>query len=171
MRYAPRKIFLLEDGEYIEIAYVDLMKIIEQQEDKRYFLPLHGMLMEVSEEEYHRFYKDKRRQKYIEEESRNNGEISYDVLANDKFNGEDILVDLELNVEELVEKNLAREQLYEALRMLNSEERQLIQAMFFEGKTEREYAKQQGIYPNAVHKKKKRILEKLRHLMNGKVSK
>lgn len=170
MRYAPRKVFILEDGKYIEKDYEEVAEIITEQEEKRYFIPLHGMLMEVDEEEYQQFYKDKRRQKYIEEESKNNGEISYDLLANDKFNDEAILVDFELNVELLVEQNILRKQLHEALGILTPEERKLIHAIFFDGLSEREYAKRQKVYPNAIHKKKKRILEKLKRLMDGNIS-
>ena len=39
-------------------------------------------------------YKDKRRQKYLDERSAKNGDFSYDMLTTDEFNGEDILVDM-----------------------------------------------------------------------------
>ena len=43
----------------------------------------------------------------------------------------------------------------------------IIEALFFEGKTEREYAKEKEIYHNAVHKKKIRILEKLKKILEN----
>ena len=51
--------------------------------------------------------------------------------------------------------------------LLPSEENELIEALFFEGKTERGYAKEKGIYHNAVHKKKIRILEKLKKILEN----
>ncbi len=51
------------------------------------------MLMEAPEDEYRRFYGDKRRQKHLKERSKDNGDFSYDMLTMDEFNGEYILVD------------------------------------------------------------------------------
>lgn len=171
MRYAPERIFILENGQYIEIDYQRFELMMKQQNDKRYFIPLHGMLMEVNEQQYYEFYKDKRRHKYLKEESLKNGEISYDMLTADEFKREIILVDSELSVEQLAERNIIRDQLYNSLELLTLEERELIHAMFFEGVTEREYARRKGVYSNAVHKKKKRIVAKLRDLMNNNISK
>ena len=166
MRYAPRKVFILEDGKYIEIAYEDLLEIIEQQEEKRYFLPLHGMLMEVSEETYYDFYKEQRRQKYLKEESLRNGEISYDMFTTETFEGKEILVDRDADTEQVVEKKIMLDKLYEAVEMLEAEEKEVIKAIFFDNMTVREYAKRKGVCHNVVQKKKKRAVEKLRCLIN-----
>lgn len=104
MKYAPKKVFVLENGNYKEITYSEL-KTLEQADKEyvnKYFLPLHGMLIEVTEEEYKAYYKDKRRQKYIDERSRENGDVSYDALDSSDMLGESVLVDLETNVEEQV---------------------------------------------------------------------
>ena len=58
----------------------------------RFFLPLYGRLMEVSKEDYAEFYRAKRRQKYLDERSADNGDFSYDMLTTDEFSGEDILI-------------------------------------------------------------------------------
>ena len=42
------------------------------------------MIMEVSEKEYIGFYRNKRRQKYLDEQRRDNGDVSYDALNSDK---------------------------------------------------------------------------------------
>ena len=50
MKYEPKKVFILENGNYKEITYNELQKL--ERSDKSYmdkfFLPLHGMLMEVT---------------------------------------------------------------------------------------------------------------------------
>ena len=60
MKYAPKKVFILENGKYKEIKYSELQKL--EQSDKSYaekfFLPLYGMLMEVTAETYKAYYKD-----------------------------------------------------------------------------------------------------------------
>lgn len=157
MQYAPRKIFILENGQYIEIDYqrFELMMHQQSEKNKRFFIPLHGMLMEVEEQQYCDFYKDRRRQKYLKEESQKNGEISYDMLTTDEFKGEKILVDSELSVEQLAERNIIRDQLYNSLELLTPDERELIHAMFFEGVTEREYASGKVFIPMLFTKRKK----------------
>lgn len=164
MKYAPNKVFILENGSYVEISYEELCRRNENDinyEDKL-FLPLHGMLMEVTADEYRTFYKNVRRQKYLKELSTANGDFSYDVLTTDDFNGQDILVDEEQYVEEIVEKNTLLDKLNTCLSMLSVEEREIIQMIFFEELTEREVAKKQGISQVAVHKRKQRILSKLK---------
>lgn len=101
MKYAPKKVFILENGLYKEITYSELKQL--EQADKSYmdkfFLPLHGMLMEVTEETYKEYYWDKRRQKYIDERSKLNGDVSYNALDTDETLGEDILADTKTDVE------------------------------------------------------------------------
>ena len=69
------------------------------------------------------------------------------------------------SVEELAFRNITYDALHKALTLLPDEERRLIVALFFMGKTEREYAELLGVYRNAVHKRKMRILEKLKKLL------
>ena len=101
MKYAPKKVFILENGLYKEITYSELKQL--EQADKSYmdkfFLPLHGMLMEVTEETYKEYYRDKRRQKYIDERSKLNGDVSYNALDTDETLGEDVLADRRTDVE------------------------------------------------------------------------
>ncbi len=164
MKYAPNKVFILENGSYAEISYEELCKRTAQNKsyEDKLFLPLHGMLMEVAEDEYKTFYKNVRRQKYLKELSATNGDFSYDMLTTDDFNGQDILVDGEQNVEEIVEQNIMLDKLEVCLSLLSTEEKELIQKIFFEELTEREIARKQGVSQVAVHKKKQKILNKLK---------
>ena len=49
-KYAPRKVFILENGEYVEISYEELCR--REQNDPSYkdklFLPLYGMIKETN---------------------------------------------------------------------------------------------------------------------------
>ena len=168
MKYAPKKVFVLENGNYKEITYNEL-KTLEQADKEyanKYFLPLHGMLMEVTEEEYRSYYKDKRRQKYIDERSRENGDVSYDALDTAERLGVEIFADTMTNVEEQVANKIILEQLHNAFLLLSEEEKEVITAIFKNNLTERELAKQKGVYHNAIHKQKNRILEKLKKFLN-----
>lgn len=113
MKYAPKKVFILENGLYKEITYSELKQL--EQADKSYmdkfFLHLHGMLMEVTEETYKEYYRDKRRQKYIAERSKLNGDVSYNALDTDETLGEDILADRRTDVEMQVINQMTVEEL------------------------------------------------------------
>ncbi len=94
MKKQPKAVYIIENGEYTELTYEEFLRreqICPSYADKL-FLPLYGRLMEVSKEDYAEFYRAKRRQKYLDERSADNGDFSYDMLTTDEFSGEDILI-------------------------------------------------------------------------------
>lgn len=68
-------------------------------------------------------------------------------------------------MEDQVIQKIQCEMLHKALSFLSEEEEKLIRLLFFEERTEREVAEAMGIYRNAVHKQKKRILHKLKNIL------
>lgn len=68
------------------------------------------------------------------------------------------------SVEDEVIHRMMCKQLQEALQLLDDGERDLIVQLYFLEKTEREIAALEGIYHNAVHKRKLRILSKLKKI-------
>ena len=115
MEYTPKKVFILDGKTYLELSYAEF----RQQKDtyqSRWFIPLHGMLMEVPEDEYKAFYQERRRQKYLVERSRDNDDFSYDMLTTDDFNGEDILVDTVADTAGQAEISLLLDKLKKALK-------------------------------------------------------
>ena len=51
MKHTPKKVFILEGNNYKEITYEELCRLTESENAlyaDKHFLPLHGMLMEVS---------------------------------------------------------------------------------------------------------------------------
>lgn len=123
--------------------------------------------MEVTLEQYADFYRTKNRQRYLDRRSAENGDISIDMLTTDDFNGADILSDTAEPVDEQVIRKVMEDKLACCLSLLSEDEQELIRKLFYEGLTEREYAAEKGIYHNAVHKKKLRILEKLKKLLES----
>ena len=74
---------------------------------------------------------------------------------------------IENSVEKEVISKLFTEKLYECLNLLSASDRQLIEMLFFEGKTERECAAYYGISQKNINKKKKRILCNLHKLLES----
>ncbi len=163
VKSTPKKVFVLENGNYIEITYDEVCS--NEKYKDRLFLSLHGMLLEVTKKDYDAFYKARRREKYINERIVDKKDIYYSILDTDEFNGEDIVIDKKSNVEEAVEKIFDKEKIYEFIETLSEKDRELIVALYFQELTEREYAKQKGIYHNAVHDRKKKILNNLKNFL------
>jgi len=71
------------------------------------------------------------------------------------------------SVEEQVLRNIQSEQLHKALSLLSDDERILVEQLYFKERTEREIADERGIYHNAIHKQKNRILQKLKNILEN----
>jgi len=68
-------------------------------------------------------------------------------------------------LEEAIEEKLLQEALRSALQQLPGDERALMSALFYFGKTERDVAEMEGVSHQAVHNRKRRILAKLRRAL------
>lgn len=166
MRYAPNKIFMLEDGQYIEISYEYYQRLVEENSMRRFWL-FGGMLMEVSEEDYIQMNREKSRMQYQFKMAAKMGEFSYDSISTDEFDGALILEDHNPDVCEIVENQIMMDKLREAMKELSEDETELIQALYEDNVSEREYSREKGISHTAVQKRRQRVLDKLRDLMGG----
>lgn len=167
--FAKSKCFIKTDNGYEEITYAELLRREEADSSykRRRFLPLHGMLMEVTLEQYKDFYKERRRQKYLYERSRENRDISIDMFTTEQFNGADILVSEGMDIEEQVTYKLLLDKLHSCLPLLTDEEQELIYALFFGEKTEREWSAETGIPQKTINNRKRKILLKLKALLEN----
>ena len=118
-------------------------------------------LMEVSRDDYVRHYKELEHIRYLKKLDIENGLISMENM-DDADSDNTISSDY---VPERAEIAIMMKKLSDCLLMLTDDELELIKAIFFDGVSERDYALRKGVYHNAVHKKKVRILKKLKDLM------
>ena len=162
------KCFILTSNGYEGITYAELS--LRRETDPLYiekrFIPLHGMLMEVSLDDYKEFYKNVERQKYLRKEAIRANEVSYNALDSEDMSGEDVLVDMSKPVDEYVSDKLRLEEMLRCFGQLSKDDRALLHALFFDGKSERELARELEISQPAVHKRLQKVLVKLRSLMN-----
>lgn len=73
--------------------------------------------------------------------------------------------ELSPSAEEQAMQGMEAERLYKALSLLSDDERELIRQLYFLELTEREVAEAMGVFHNAVHKRKLRILGKLKKII------
>ncbi len=136
-------------------------------EKEHYIIGVKGKLVEVTPEVYYAYYRMKRQEEWQEEKKKDHNVMSYDALDTDDFVGLETIPDTDSpGVEEIVSEKDLKERLHQALEKLSQPEKELIQAIYVEGVTEREYAERYGISQMGANKRHRKILSKLRILMN-----
>ena len=128
---------------------------------------IRGQFVEVTDEVYRVYMQGDRKMRYFENDLKTerfvlgkenqvvqiipSREDSLDRLEDENAQQ---FSDEQESVESVVLHKLEVDRLHTALSLLAPEERALIQALFFEEKTERQYADVLGVYRNAVHVRK-----------------
>ena len=69
--------------------------------------------------------------------------------------------------EEVAIRNIQLQQLHKAISLLSGGERQLILQLYFEERTERELAMEYGLSQKGINKRRQKILNRLRTLMEN----
>ena len=146
-------------------------------EEKIYRISIRGELVEVDKELYLFFYRSRRRLNYYEHDIKTevairdeNGEITgympskEDSLDRILESGADFCDDGE-SIEDLVIRKLMVEKLKQCLLLLEPDERRLIDARYFEGKTEMECAQMYDVNQSTISRRETKILAKLKSMM------
>ena len=128
-----------------------------------------GIDVEVSDEVYLAYTQLDRRERYLMEEVEADRKLSLDRLLKNGVPLERLRMEKSPSAEDIVLQNEAWQQqeqllsqLAEALSSLTEEEWQLIQALYWEGVSAREYARRLGVYHRTVLYWRDKVLEKLR---------
>ena len=108
-------------------------------DDQKYFIRLHGKEIEVSEDVYYAYFQVARQERTQDEKLQRNHVVSYDAMDNEGMVGAEAFEDLEAPSME-----------------------ELIRAIYFEGMTEKEYAKWTGMSQTGISYRRRSILSKLK---------
>lgn len=167
MKKEPKAVYIIENGGYTELTYEEFrrrVQICPLYADKL-FLPLYGSLMEVSKEDYEEYYRQRNRQIYIDRRASRNGDVSYNALTTDEFNGEDILIAEQPDVCDTVVKSIMTDKLKEAILKLTDEEQLLIYRHYYADIPGTELAEIYGVSQQAISKRIAKIRVKLKNLL------
>lgn len=135
-------------------------------ERKEYRIKVQGALVEVTREVYLAYYSVERHTRTLDEKDVRNGKVLYSALDTEETLGEEMIPDFgAARVEDVAIGNVLCEKLRQCLALLPEQERELIQALYFEGLTEREYAQRIGISQKGINKRRHKIMDKLRAMM------
>lgn len=170
MKYAPRKVFIKENGEYVELEYDEFceMKARDEAYKQKLFIPVQGCLLEVDEKNYKEYYKDKERNKYLHilDVKYRLGSISAMIQYHNEEDFSYIVADEEYDVESRIINKIMTEKLRCVLSQLSSEEKDIIELLFYKCLTQREVAGVLGIPQSTLEHRLKVILKKLKKLID-----
>ena len=167
MKKEPKPVYIIANGGYTELTYEEFrrrVQICPLYADKL-FLPLYGSLMEVSKEDYEEYYRQRNRQIYIDRRASRNGDVSYNALTTDEFNGEDILIAEQPDVCDTVVESIMTDKLKEAILKLTDEEQLLIYRHYYADIPGTELAEIYGVSQQAISKRIAKIRVKLKNLL------
>ena len=103
------------------------------------------VLIDLDRQEYNNNHAETRRHCSLEAYGENHNELASDMDALGSLLGPDVPDDVA-----------------EALEQLKPEQRELIQALFFEGVSNEEYARRCGVTPGAISQRKATVLKKIK---------
>ena len=134
---------------------------------EKYMIKVEGKLVEVTPEVYYAYFRMERQERWQEEKQQGHAVVSYDALDDGETVGVEVVPDLTTpSMEEAVMTQEIHEKLHRAVDALPKAERELIQAIYFDGFTEKEYAVSSGLSQQGVSYRLRKVLSKLRIFMD-----
>lgn len=135
-------------------------------EQKKYYIRVPEALVEVSKDLYSEYHRMERHLSTLEEKDARHGLVSLSALDTRRASVEETIADRNAEpIEDQVIAKLMAVKLKRCINMLPSAERELIRAIYYEGMSERELAGKTGIHYMTLHSRKKKILRKLKNML------
>ena len=131
---------------------------------KEFYLYVNGQKVKVSEEIYKVYWREREHEKYLEQVDRKNHLLFFSSLDYDGHFVDNI-VDESVDVEKIVETQMMIEAVRNAISMLNAEERDIVERLYFNDETLSSIARGKKVSYQAIQWRKNSILKKLRVLL------
>ena len=134
---------------------------------KEYHIYVRGKAVPVSEEVYKAYWKITEHEKYLQRKDWKYDVIPFSAMVYDGHFVDNI-IDERIDLEKIVEVKMQIEELNKALATLTKKERELIEAIFYKEESLRSISKKEKVSYQAIGKRRDKILEKLRKLLEDK---
>ena len=131
---------------------------------KEYYLYFNGQKVKVSEQIYKVYWREREHEKYLEQVDRKNHLLFFSSLDHDGHFIDNI-ADESVDVEKIVETQMMIEAVRNAISMLNAEERDIVERLYFNDETLSSIARGKKVSYQAIQWRKNSILKKLRVLL------
>ncbi len=133
-----------------------------------YYITINGEKICVSEEVYDVYRQMRRQERTLAEKDSRNFVLKYEDFADGEITGEEQIYDfLQPSVEELALTNIIYHKLHRAIEMLPQTEREIITAIYFQGCSAHQLAKESGTPYMTISCRKERILCKLKKILES----
>lgn len=137
--------------------------------DKReYFIYVRWKAVPVSEEVYKAYWKITEHEKYLQRKDWKHNVIPFSALDHDGHFVDNI-IDERIDLEKIVEVKMQIEELNKAVATLTKEERELMEAILYKEESLRSIGEKEKVTHQAIGKRRDRILEKLRRILEDKI--
>lgn len=135
-----------------------------KENKKNYYIFLEDTKVDVSEKVYKGYWQETNRENYLNRLDKENKLGYFSEFVSDGADRimEERLIDKAVDLEKLVAVKMQIEALNKALDKLSPEEREIIQALFFDEVPQRDLAKKLNISQGAVFRRKEKTLKKLK---------
>ena len=131
---------------------------------KEYYLYVNGQKVKVSEQIYKVYWREREHEKYLEQVDRKNHLLFFSSLDHDGHFIDNI-ADESVDLEKIVETQMMIEAVRNAISMLNAEERDIVERLYFNDETLSSIARGKKVSYQAIQWRKNSILKKLRVLL------
>ena len=131
---------------------------------KEYYLYVNGQKVKVSEQIYKVYWREREHEKYLEQVDRKNHLLFFSSLDHDGHFIDNI-ADESVDVEKIVETQMMIEAVRNAISMLNAEERDIVERLYFNDETLSSIARGKKVSYQAIQWRTNSILKKLRVLL------
>ncbi|HGD4214641.1 TPA: sigma factor-like helix-turn-helix DNA-binding protein [Streptococcus agalactiae] len=135
---------------------------------KEYYLYVRGKAVPVSEEVYKAYWKITEHEKYLYRKDREHCVLPFSSFDYDGHFVDNI-IDEKIDLEKIVEVKMQIEELHRALNTLTKEERELMEAIFYKEESLRSIGKKEKVSYQTIGKRRDKILEKLRKILEDKI--
>lgn len=132
-------------------------------ENKKYIIIVDGRQIEVSYEIYQAYYGMERHTRTLDEKHQRHGLVRYSNLDTAELSGEAMIPDRgAVSTEDAAIARILCEKLHRCLKLLPESDQKLLNAIYFDGMSERESSSLSGIPQRTINDRRRRAIRRLK---------
>ena len=132
-------------------------------ENKKYIIIVDGRQIEVSYEIYQAYYGMERHTRTLDEKDQRHGLVRYSNLNTAELSGEAMIPDCgAVSTEDAAIARILCEKLHRCLKLLPESDQKLLNAIYFDGMSERESSSLSGIPQRTINDRRRRAIRRLK---------
>ncbi len=132
-------------------------------ENKKYIIMISGEQIEVSSEIYQAYYGMERHTRMLDEKDQSHGLVLYSNLDTSEISGEATIPDCDaVGTEDAAIARILCEKLHRCLNLLPEVDQKLLNAIYFDGLSERKLSKLSGVPQRTINDRRRKALKRLK---------